>query len=64
MTEELKIIDFLKNLETGDEKNYLCAKRAKATIKTSTMADDKGECPSGTTPCSSKTTGMNTICLP
>ena len=27
------------------------------------MVNDKGECPSGKTPCSLKTTGMNTICI-
>ena len=62
VTEVLKITAFVENPEF--EKNYICAKRSKESYLTSTMADDKGDCPSGTTPCSSKTTGMNTICLP
>ena len=39
------------------------AKRSGKSYLNSTLADDKGECPSGKMPCSQKTTGMNTICI-
>ena len=43
---------------------YICGRRGGDTYLEVQRATDDGKCPSGTEPCSTKTSALNTICYP